>query len=137
MNKTLLITEKKKTNDCQSSNTGLLSLDLPALVARMKQNSHWIAGELCAKIIIKKEHKRIILTAIHKGTVIESFQSNDSITFRIIEGSLMYVTENESINLIAGEKLILHENINYKLTATEDSVFLLTIVSGIVRHQDN
>lgn len=137
MDKDLLITKKIIPIDCESSNTGLLSFDLSAFVERMKRKPSWLAGELCARIILKKKDKKIILTAMHEGTIIESFQANDSITIQIIEGSLIFHTQRESVTLEEGQRLSLHEKIKYRLTTTEDSVFLLTIATSTVLQRKN
>lgn len=137
MDKALLIKEETIPKDCEPSDTRLLYYDLSEFVGRMKQNSSWIAGELCARIIQKKKNKKIILTAMHEGTIIESFQSNDSITLQIIEGSLIFHTRRESVTLKEGQRLSLHEKIKYRLTTTEDSVFLLTIATSTVHQRKN
>lgn len=77
-----------------------------------------------------------MLTALHDGTEIQSFQSNDSITFQIIEGKLMFHTRKESVTLDKGQLLTLHENIKYSLTSKE-TVLLLTIASGALQLSKN
>ena len=54
---------------------------LTSLITSMKQSSAWENGELSSSIILKSPYKQIILTAIHEGTEIDSFQSDDSIAF--------------------------------------------------------
>ena len=71
-----------------SSNCKLLGFDLPSLIAKMKQSYTWANGELNALILLKSRDKKIILTAMHGRTEIMSFQSNESVTFQIIEGTL-------------------------------------------------
>lgn len=114
-------------------NPSLLIFDLPTLVERMKHKQSWANGELNAMILLKTPEKQIVLTAIHDGTEIESFQSNDSITFQIIEGKLMFHTRKKSVTLDKGQLLTLHENIKYSLTSKEETVLLMTIVSGVLQ----
>jgi quercetin dioxygenase-like cupin family protein len=103
---------------------------LPTLIYKLKQSHNWANGELNATILLKRPDKQVVLTALHKGTEISSFQSNGSITFQIIEGKLKFHTRKRSVILDKGQLLTLHENINYRLISREDTVFLLTIANG-------
>ena len=88
-------------------------------------------------ILLKSPDKQIVLTALHEGTEINSFQSNDSITFQIIEGKLKFQTRKESVTLNKGQLLTLHENIKYSLTTSEETVFLLTIANSTLKQAEN
>ena len=108
----------------------LFTFDLPTLIENMKLSSAWAEGELNAMILFKRPEKQIVLTALHEGTKIDSFQANDSVTLQIIEGKLKFHTTKESVTLKRGQLLALHENIKYTLTSREETVFLLTIDTG-------
>jgi hypothetical protein len=117
--------------------SSLHSFDLPSLVKKMKQSHSWAKGELNAMILLNSRDKQLVLTALHEGTEIESFQANDSITFQIIEGKLSFHTRKESVTLDKGQLLTLHEKIRYRLTSREETVFLLTIANGTSRQTTN
>jgi quercetin dioxygenase-like cupin family protein len=102
---------------------------LPALIENIKHSHIWTKGELNAMILLKRPDKQIMLTAMHEGTEISSFQSNHSVTFQIIEGKLKFHTQKESVILDRGHLLTMHEKIKYRLTSNEETVFLLTIAS--------
>jgi len=123
--------------DNLSCSPSLLMFDLPTLVDSMKHKPSWVNGELNAMILLKTPNKQIILTAMHEGTEIESFQSNDSITFQILEGQAIFQTPKESVILDKGQLLTLHENTKYSLTSMEDTVLLLTIASGVLELSQN
>lgn len=118
-------------------NPSLPMFNLPALVDKMKHKQSWANGELNALILLKTPNKQIVLIAMHDGTEIQSFQSNDSITFQIIEGQLMFHTRKESVTLVKGQLLTFHENIKYSLNAREETVLLLTITSGVLHFSEN
>jgi quercetin dioxygenase-like cupin family protein len=99
----------------------------------MKRENTWTKGGLNAKILMNKPNKQIVLTALHKGTEINSFQSNDSITIQVIEGELKFHTQNESITLEKGQMLTLQENIDYSLTTKAETVLLFTIAKQILQ----
>jgi len=79
--------------------------------------------------ILKTPDKQILLTALHEGTEIKSFQSNDSVTFQILEGKLSFHIRKQSVILEKGQFLTLHENVKYSMTTEEATVLLLTIAS--------
>ena len=88
-------------------------------------------------ILLKCQDKQMVLIALHEGTGIKSFQSNDSVTFQIIEGKLKFQTRKESVTLEKDQLLTLHEKIDYILTTNEETVFLLTIANGTLQYAEN
>jgi quercetin dioxygenase-like cupin family protein len=116
--------------DIRSFNPAVFIFDLPAMVEKMKQKRSWAKGKLNSKILMKTPGKQIVLTTLHEGTQIKSFQSNESITFQVIEGKLQFHSRKELVTLDKGQLLTLYENINYSLTTNEKTVLLLTIECG-------
>jgi len=121
----------------ESLNAPMHIYDLPALISDMKQSHTWSKGRLNTMILLKRPDKQIVLTLLHEGTEINSFQSNDSVTFQIIEGKLMFQARERSVTLDKGQLLTLRENINYCLTTVEDTAFLLTIENGALQRAEN
>jgi len=113
-----------------SLSTLLMAFDLPILIEKMKSTPAWTHGELNAMVLMKGPVKKIVLTALHAGTEIKSFQSDDSVTFQIIEGKLKFHTDRGSVILDKGQLLLLQEKTDYSLTTKEDTVLLLTIAKG-------
>jgi quercetin dioxygenase-like cupin family protein len=132
-----LKTKPPLPRDDRSPNDSLLTFDLPILIDKMKHSNTYTRGELNAMILLKSPEKQIVLTALHEGTEIKSFQSNDSITFQIIEGKLTFHTRKKSVILDKGQLLTLHENIKYSLTTKEETVLLLTIANGTLQPAEN
>jgi quercetin dioxygenase-like cupin family protein len=120
-----------------SQNPLSFTFDLPTLIENMKNSHSWANGELNSLILLKTPDKKIMLTALHKGTEIDSFQANDSITFQIIEGKMKFHTRRESVILEKGQSLTLHEKIKYSLLTKEETFYLLTISSGNLRPVQN
>jgi hypothetical protein len=121
----------------RSQNPSSFTFDLPTLVEDIKKSHIWTKGELNSIILLNTPYKKIILTAVHKGTEIDSFQANDSITFQIIEGKLNFYTINESVIFEQGQSLTLNEKIKYRLLTLEETVYLLTISSGSLQPAQN
>jgi quercetin dioxygenase-like cupin family protein len=103
---------------------------MTGIIENMKLSHAWEEGELNAMVLSKKPEKKIVLTAMHKGTKIDSFQANGSVTFQVMEGKLEFRAAKESVMLKKGHLLTLHEKIKYSLKSRKETVFLLTIVPG-------
>lgn len=120
-----------------SPNQSLIIFDFPTLIDKMKHKNAWAKGDLDTIILVKTPTKQIVLTALHGGTEINSFQSNESINFQIIEGRLKFHTRKESVSLGIGQLLTLQEKIKYRLTTDEETVLLLTITNSAIQLSDN
>ena len=118
-------------------NTTLQAFDLPSLIDKMKRNQSWTDGELNAMVLVKRPEKQIVLTALHEGTQIKSFQAHDSVTLQIIEGKLKFHTSKLSVTLDKGQLLTYHEKVKYSLKTREETVFLLTIGYGTLQTDEN
>lgn len=101
--------------------------DLPGLIRRMKLSNAWARGDLHSMILVKNTDRNVMLVALHEGTEIVSFQSNDSITFQIIEGKMEFNTVKTSAAIGIGQVLTLNDKVKYRLTASEETVLLMSI----------
>ena len=121
----------------KSSDGKFPDCDLPSLIATIKQSNEWAKGELNALILLKDPNNQIILTAMHEGTEIESYQSNDSISLRIIEGKLRFHMRKDSVTLGKDQVMTIREHIKYRLTTREETIFLLTISNSLIEAANN
>lgn len=133
----MLKTNPRFLKDTMEGDISSKTLNLSFLVKKLKCSPSWENGELDSIILLKSSSKKIVLTALHEGTEIVSFQSNDSITFQLIEGELMVHTDKISVTINKGQFLTLHDKINYSLTTSKETVFLLTISNSILQPAEN
>ncbi len=105
------------------------AFDIPAIIENLKNEQNWIRGELNFAILLKSPSVQVLLTIVHGGTEIVSYQANDSATYQVIKGSLILHIKNESIVLCEGELLTIDEKIKYSFDSIEETAFLLTLVS--------
>jgi quercetin dioxygenase-like cupin family protein len=124
--KSMFITESLMYKERRSLN----SSDLEALIANLKNEQTWMDGELKSAVLLRSPEKKIILTVLHKGTEIRSYQSDYSLTFQVIEGKLNLNYGNKTFTLLKGEVLIINEKLKYKIDSLEDSSFLMILASG-------
>lgn len=122
--------ERSKTNPFYHYINGEYSaFDLPAIVRRLKKEESWSKGELSSVILLQSPSVKVLLTLLPGDTEVISYQADDSITFQILEGSLVVHIRNESIRLNEGEVLTLDEKIKYSFDSVEETAVLMTLVS--------
>ena len=117
------------TGRSRSISTSIKQFDLPSLIIKMKDNRSWRKGEPKTLTLLNVPGRQVVLTALHEGTEIDSFQTCDSITFQIVEGRILFRTSKESQFIDEGQTLTLYENIKYSFTASEETVVLLTLAN--------
>lgn len=105
------------------------AFDIPGIIENLKKEQNWTRGELNFAILLKSLSVQVLLTIVHGGTEIVSYQSNDSATYQVLKGSLILHIKNESIVLREGELLTIDEKIKYSFNSIEETAFLLTLVS--------
>ncbi|MGG9970889.1 hypothetical protein ACQ33O_03750 [Ferruginibacter sp. SUN002] len=105
----------------------LLTFDLQAIIAKLKQEDIWKMGERDSVTLMKSEYMRIVLIALHSQMEINFHQSGNVISIQLIEGEVIFETEAQSVILKEGSLLTLHEEMTHTLTAVKESVFLLTV----------
>lgn len=104
--------------------------DLPLLIEKMKAEHDWKKSGLNSKVLSSRKDKQMVLTVLHEGSEIEAFQSNDSITFQVLEGQLKFRTRSRSAILGRGQLMTLHEKVKYNISTGQETVFLLTMLTG-------
>jgi quercetin dioxygenase-like cupin family protein len=137
MEKETLKTKPPVHEDFKALYTSFPVFDLPSLVKKLKNGNSRKKGELKTIILLNKPDKQIVLTALNEGARIKSYQSNDSITFQIIDGKIEVHTKKKSVTLDKGQLLTLPENIKYRLTSMEETVLLLTIANSTLQQAEN
>jgi len=115
----------------------LPTFDLSVLIENLKHSYSWKKGDMNSMILLKNPVRQIVLILLHDRTEIRFFQSEDSVSFQIIDGKLRFKTREESIILYKGQLLTFHEKIKYRFTTMEETVFLMAIEKGNLKDVGN
>jgi len=115
-------------------NNGLLrdpsdKYDLSSLIKSLETDLPFEEGDLITQVLHKSPELNILLVKMHEGTEFISFQKNQSVTFRILQGRLRLHIRKGSLTLYAGESLILSEKTKYRIASMEPTALLLTLAS--------
>lgn len=104
---------------------------VPALIKIMKEEKSWKKGDLNTMVLLRDPDKKVILTVLHEKTEVKSFQSDDSVTFHVLEGKLQLHIRGGSVTVNSGEVLTMNEKTKYSFDTPEETAFLMTLQAGI------
>lgn len=102
--------------------------ELPVLIQTIKNDCGWRAGDLKSIVVRDEPGRKIVLTALHPETEIESRQSGQFVVFQVLEGALRISVRKESTTLVSGQKFTLYDHTKYKLLSFTETMFLLIII---------
>jgi quercetin dioxygenase-like cupin family protein len=108
----------------------LLTFDLPAVLAQLKREDAWARAPRTGITLLKGQQLRVMLVALHAGTTIPSHQAEGPITVQVIEGTLRFHAEADTLTLQAGQMVTLQGGIPHAVEAVEESAFLLTLAAS-------
>ncbi len=105
----------------------LLTFDLAAEVQRLRAEEGWQQGTRHAKTLVKEPDFRLVLISIRRDGQMEEHRAPGRISIQTLTGRLRLHVLDETIDLTAGQMLVLDPDVAHDVEALEDSAFLLTI----------
>ncbi|SIR45685.1 cupin domain-containing protein [Pontibacter lucknowensis] len=125
---------KETENSQQSGNSlprdsvgALITTDLVALALELKGEENWQKSGRGSRTIYKSEAMRILLNVMQAGAEIKPHQAPGPISVQVVEGSIRFNTETETVVLTKGQLLTLQEHVRHSVEALEEAAFLLTV----------
>ncbi|AHM62699.1 hypothetical protein D770_22260 [Flammeovirgaceae bacterium 311] len=119
--------ENQNKNNPLTPDTPLTSYQLIKLTEQMKQEESWEKTGRSAKTLSKTNQMRLVLNCMKAGTEIKPHQANGPISVHVLEGQIIFRTEDQVVRLEKSEMLTLQEHIRHSVEAIEETSFLLTI----------
>lgn len=107
--------------------------ELPGLIQKIKNDCGWKMGDLKSVVILDDPNKKVVLTALHPNTEIESKQTSQWLNIHVIEGNLKVKVKRDWQILNAGQKFTLFDRSKYKLKALDKTFLLLTIGPPVLK----
>ena len=115
----------------RSLDAALVSIDLPAYVKQIREESTWQESDRNAITVFKTNGLRIVLIALHKGAEMARHTADGIISVQVLEGQMQFNTDWRSIELSKGQMLALHERIPHSVLALKETIFLLTLTTSL------
>jgi quercetin dioxygenase-like cupin family protein len=72
---------------------------------------------------------RIVLIGLHDGAELKTHTANGVISVQVLEGQIKFTAEEQTVSLVKGQMIALHEKIPHSVLALEETFFLLTLAT--------
>ncbi len=106
----------------------VLLIDIPFFCDQIKNEKTWKENDRNSITVFKTDKLRIVLVAMHTDAEMHTQHPENILSLQVIEGTVKLSTKQKSIEIKKGQLLMLHEQIPYSLQASEEVIFLLTII---------
>lgn len=106
----------------------LLTHDLATEVEHLFTEKSWRQGMSNAKTLVKEADLRIVVVALRRGGRMEEHRAPGCISIHTLTGHLRLFVRGLTIDLLAGQILVLDPNVVHEVEAVDESTFLLTMV---------
>lgn len=105
----------------------LAVLDIGAEGDGLLAEPEWSGGDRNSKTLLKSEALRVVLTALRAGAVMDNDDPDEAITIQALQGALTVRAGAEETTLGTGQLLCLGGGSPWRITASSDSLFLLSV----------
>ncbi|HEY6120427.1 MAG TPA: hypothetical protein VIV66_10730 [Pyrinomonadaceae bacterium] len=105
----------------------LLTFNLSAEIERLRGEEHWLKDGRISETLVKYSDFRIVLILMKAGTMMQEHKADARIALHGLGGRLMVQIAEKTVELSAGELLVLEKCLPHEVRAIEDSTFLLSI----------
>ena len=109
----------------------LVTMDLGSFTEQIRNEQAWKESDRNAITVFKTNGMRIVLIALHKDAEMAKHKADGMISVQVLEGQILFTTEEQSVKLGKGEMLALHENVPHSVLAKEETIFLLTLTTTL------
>ena len=104
--KTHPLSSRSKTAELETDDSALINVE--QIISQAKQDAAWKTAKLYSKTLLKDAGLRIVLIGIHEASSIEMHEAEATICIQVLEGALLYTTEQKALLINEGELLIIH-----------------------------
>ena len=109
----------------------LVTINLGSFIEQIKAEKAWKDSDRNAITVFKTDGMRIVLIALHKDAEMKKHTADGMISVQVMEGQILFTTEEQSVELGQGEMLALHKNVPHSVLAKEETIFLLTLTTTL------
>ena len=115
----------------------IVTIDLLAYIEQIKKEKTWRKSDRNSIIIFKATGLSMVLMTLRKRAEIKEHASGELVNIQVLEGKLLIKANEQSIRLIKGQMLALHEGVPHSLQAKKKSIFLLTLTTTMTKNKTN
>lgn len=107
----------------------LVKIDLRSFKEQITNENSWKDSDRNGITVFKTNGMCIVLIALHRDSEMTKHTADGMISIQVLEGQILFTTEEQSVELGNGQMLVLHENVPYRVLAREEAIFLLTLTT--------
>jgi quercetin dioxygenase-like cupin family protein len=107
----------------------MVPIDLPFFINQLRTESTWKESNRNAITVFKTDGLRIVLIGLHKGAEMARHVADGIISVHVLEGTIDFITDQQSVNLQKNNIVTLHKNVPHSVKAEEEAIFLLTLTT--------
>lgn len=115
----------------RAMDAALVKIDIPAFIESIRNEKQWKDSNRNAITVFKTNGLRIVLMALHKDAEMKEHTADGLISIQMLEGRMIFKTEEQAVELNKGQMLALHEGIPHSMVAKEETIFLLTLTTTL------
>ncbi len=104
-----------------------VKIDLHAFTEQIKSEDAWQKSDRNSITVFKTDDMRIVLGALHKGAEMLPHKAEGIMSIQVIDGAIEVNTDELSETISAGQMVAIHKDCNYRVVATEETTYLLTM----------
>jgi len=105
----------------------MLTFDLERHLDELRSDEAYRRSGRAGRTLAKSGRMRITLTAMATGNVISTHRADSPMTVHVLKGHIRYKADGQEQELRAGQLLFFGPGDAHDITATEESVLLLTL----------
>jgi quercetin dioxygenase-like cupin family protein len=110
----------------------VMTFDLPAILADLKQEPTWRTARRNAITLLKQAGLRIVLVALQGEAEVGSHRTDSPVTLQALEGRVAVRVGVDAFVLGAGQLITLRPGLEHTVSAESEAAFLLTLASETV-----
>jgi len=121
----------KRPEGERTMDAALVKIDVNLFIELIKKEKSWEEGDRNAITVFKTNGMRIVLIALRKGAKMIKHKADGLICLQVLEGQIEFKTDEQTVELVKGQMLTLHEAILHDVLAKEETIFLLTLTTTL------
>lgn len=114
----------------------LVNINLPLFIEQIRTEKAWKDSDRNAITVFKTNGLCILLIALHQDAEMTKHTAAGMISVQVLEGHILFTTDDESVELRKGHILALHEGVPHSVLAKEETIFLLTLTTKQPGHDE-
>lgn len=108
----------------------VVPVDIPEFTARLLREDSWLQGDRNAMTLFKTTAMTITLLALRRDAVVEpgNMDVTGVFTVQVLKGAVGVETPGRMDELTAGQLIVIHEHLEFAITAQEEETLCLLMV---------